>query len=82
MADKKERCNVRFCSHNGLKSDVAACPKGADAVEKGASLGGFSMGSRFPLVFGWASEPIGERTADLRGLLRNRRTHSTCWRAE
>ena len=53
-----------------------------DAVEKGASLGGFSMESRFPLVFGWASEPIGERTADLRGLLRNRRTHSTCWRAE
>jgi hypothetical protein len=31
MADKKERCNVRFCSHNGLKSDIAACPKGANS---------------------------------------------------
>jgi len=26
--------DVRFCSHTGLKSDIAACPFCADAVEK------------------------------------------------
>jgi hypothetical protein len=32
VAEKKGRCNVRFCSHNGLKPDIAPCPLSADFV--------------------------------------------------
>src|SRR5258707_15623287 len=34
VAEKKGRCNVRFCSHNGLKPDIGPCPFCADTVAK------------------------------------------------
>src|SRR5260370_20183476 len=29
VTEKEGCCNVRFCSHSGLKSDIAPCPKSA-----------------------------------------------------
>jgi hypothetical protein len=44
---------------------------------------GLVLGERFRLVPGWASQPDRRSTtSDLPRPLRNRRTHSACWRAE
>src|SRR5258706_15402689 len=38
VAEKKGRCNVRFCSHSGLQSDIAPCPKCAISGHSGTSF--------------------------------------------